>query len=141
MKAFLDTNVLLDLFMRSRLGHEAATAIVQVARRGDISACMTTQSIIDAAYIQTQRCKAPTAAFKEGIRLISQIVDILPILPEDIEWANRSPIEDYEDAAQLACAQRNGCDVIVTCDKRFKDYTDIILFDPMELYTLLFSRP
>ena len=141
MKAFLDTNVLLDLFMRSRLGHEAAMAIVQVARRGDISACMTTQSIIDAAYIQTQRCKAPTAAFKEGIRLISQIVDILPILPEDIEWANRSPIEDYEDAAQLACAQRNGCDVIVTSDKRFKDYTDIILFDPMELYTLLFSRP
>lgn len=141
MKAFLDTNVLLDLFMKSRLGHEAASAILQVVRCGDISACMTTQSIIDAAYIQTQRCKAPTAAFKEGIRFLTGIVEILPILPEDIAWANQSPIEDFEDAAQLACAQRSGCDVIVTSDKKYKDYTDIILFDPLELYTVLFSRP
>ena len=140
MKAFLDTNVLLDLFMKSRLGHEAAMAILQVVRSGDISACMTTQSIIDAAYIQTQRCNAPTTAFKEGIRLLSGIMEILPILPEDIAWANQSPIEDFEDAAQLACAQRSGCDVIVTSDKKYKDYTDITLFDPLELYTLLFSR-
>lgn len=141
MKAFLDTNVLLDLLMKSRLGHEAATAILQVVRSGDISACMTTQSIIDAAYIQTQRCKAPTAAFKEAIALLSGIVEILPILPEDIALANRSPIEDYEDAAQLACAQRSGCDVIVTSDKKYEDYTDILLFDPLELHTVLFSRP
>ena len=140
MKAFLDTNVLLDLFMKSRLGHEAVTAILQVVRNGDISACMTTQSIIDAAYIQTQRLKAPTAAFKKAIALLSGIVEILPILPEDIAWANRSAIEDYEDAAQLACAQRSGCDVIVTSDKKYKDYTDILLFDPLELYTVLFSR-
>lgn len=140
MKAFLDTNVLLDLFMKSRLGHEAATAILQVVRSGDISACMTTQSIIDAAYIQTQRCKAPTSDFKKAIRLLSEIVEILPILPEDIAWANRSSIGDYEDAAQLACAQRSGCDVIVTSDKKYKGYTDIALFDPLELYTLLFSR-
>ena len=140
MKAFLDTNVLLDLFMKSRLSHEAATAILQVVRSGDISACMTTQSIIDAAYIQTQRCKAPTADFKKAIRLLSEIVKTLPILPEDIAWANRSSIDDYEDAAQLACAQRCGCDVIVTSDKKYKSYTDIELFDPLELYTLLFSR-
>ena len=140
MKAFLDTNVLLDLFMKSRLGHEAAMAILQVVRSGDISACMTTQSIIDAAYTQTQRCKVPTADFKKAIRLLSEIVKTLPILPEDIAWANRSSIDDYEDAAQLACAQRCGCDVIVTSDKKYKSYTDIELFDPLELYTLLFSR-
>lgn len=141
MKAFFDTNVLLDLLMKSRLGHEAATAILQVVRSGDIAACLTTQSIIDAAYIQTQRCKAPTPAFKEAVRMLSEMLEILPILPEDIAWANRSTIDDYEDAAQLACAQRSGCDVIVTSDKKYKGYTDISLFDPQELYTLLFSRP
>ena len=43
------------------------------------------------------------------------------------------------ESSQLACAQRNGCDIIVTCDKKYKDYTDIMLFDSLELYTLLFS--
>lgn len=141
MKAFFDTNVLLDLLMKSRLGHEAAIAILQVARRGDISACLTTQSIVDAAYIQTQRLKAPTPAFKEAVRLIVSIVELLPILPEDIEWANRSEIDDYEDAVQLSCALRSGCDVIVTSDKKYRNYTDIALYDPFELYSLLFSRP
>ena len=141
MKAFLDTNVLLDLLMKSRLGHEATTTILQVVRSGDISACMTTQSVIDAAYIQTQRCKSPVTAFKEAIRLIGNIVELLPILPEDIEWANRSTIDDYEDAARLSCAQRSGCDVIVTSDKKYKNYTDIAIYDPFELYSLLFSRP
>lgn len=141
MKAFLDTNVLLDLLMKSRLGHEAATAILQVVRSGDISACLTTQSVIDAAYIQTQRCKAPSPAFKEAVRLIAGIVELLPILPEDIEWANRCAIDDYEDAAQLSCAIRSGCDVIVTSDRKYRNYTDIALYDPFELYSLLFSRP
>ena len=141
MKAFLDTNVLFDLLMKSRFGHEAAIAILQVARCGDISACLTTQSIVDAAYIQTQRLKAPAPAFKEAVRLIGSIVELLPILPEDIEWANRSEIDDYEDAVQLSCALRSGCDVIVTSDKKYRNYTDIALYDPFELYSLLFSRP
>ena len=84
MKAFLDTNVLLDILMDSRPEHEAALFLLQVIRSGDISGCLTTQSIIDAAYVQTQRLKAPSATFKQSIKTITGIVDVLAIAPEDI---------------------------------------------------------
>lgn len=141
MKAFLDTNVLLDILMESRAEHEAAIFLLQVIRSGDITGCLTTQSIIDAAYVQTQRLKAPSASFKHAIKTLSGIVDFLAITPEDINSANRSPVDDYEDAAQLSCALRSGCDVIITSDKKYSDYTDVETFTPQQLVNLLLTRP
>lgn len=141
MKAFLDTNVLLDILMATRPEHEAALFLLQVIRSGDIQGCMTTQSVIDAAYVQTQRLKAPSETFKQSIQTLSGIVTLCVIAPEDIASANRSPIDDYEDAAQLSCAIRSGCDVIVTSDKKYQEYTDISTFTPRQLVDLLLTRP
>lgn len=141
MKAFLDTNALLDILMESRVEHEAALFLLQVIRSGDIAGCMTTQSIIDAAYVQTQRLKAPSAAFKQAVKTLTGIVEILAITQEDITSANASAIDDYEDAAQLACALRTGCDVIVSSDKKYQNYTDIPSFTPQQLVSLLLTRP
>lgn len=140
MKAFLDTNVLLDALIDSRIGHEATLAVLQVIRAGDITACMSAQSIVDAAYIATRHIGNEPADFRKRIETVSGIVSIVPITAEDITRANHSPIADYEDAAQLSCAERCGCDAIVTSDKKFEGYTDIYTFTPLELYSLIFSR-
>ena len=141
MKAFLDTNVLLDILMESRFEHEAALFLLQVIRSGDISGCLTTQSFIDAAYVQTQRLKAPSESFNKAIQTLSGFIEILSVEQEDIRTACKSPIDDFEDAAQLVCALRSGCDVIVTSDKKYQDYTDISCFTPLQLVSLLLSRP
>lgn len=141
MKAFLDTNVLMDILMDARTEHEASLFLLQVIRSGDISGCMTTQSVIDAAYVQTQRRKTPSLSFKHAIKTVSGIVEVLSITTEDIDAANESMIDDYEDAAQLACAIRSGCDVIVTSDKKYQEYTDIPSFTPQQLVSLLLTRP
>ena len=139
MKAFLDTNVLLDILMESRSGHEAALFLLQVIRSGDIAGCLTTQSVIDAAYVQTQRLKSPSKSFKKAIHTLSGFVETLAIGREDIREACKSPVEDFEDAAQLACAIRSGCDVIVTSDKKYQAYTDISCFTPQQLVSLLLT--
>lgn len=141
MKAFLDTNVLMDILMDARTEHEASLFLLQVIRSGDISGCMTTQSVIDAVYVQTQRRKTPSLSFKHAIKTVSGIVEVLSITTEDIDAANESMIDDYEDAAQLACAIRSGCDVIVTSDKKYQEYTDIPSFTPQQLVSLLLTRP
>lgn len=140
MKAFLDTNVLLDILMESRPGHEASLFILQVIRSGDIKGCLTTQSIIDAAYVQTQRLKAPSEPFRQAVKTLAGIVEILAVEAEDIAAAGSSRIDDFEDAAQLACAVRSGCDVILTSDRKYQDYTDIATFTPFELCSLLLTR-
>ena len=141
MKAFLDTNVLLDILMESRFEHEAALFLLQVIRSGDISGCLSTQSVIDAAYVQTQRLKAPSEPFKKAIQMLSGFVEIVSIGQEDIQAACNSPINDFEDAAQLACALRAGCDVIVTSDRKYQDYTDVSCYTPQQLVSLLLTRP
>lgn len=130
MKVFLDTNVLLDMLISSRADHLCSLRLLKLIRDRKISGVLTTQSIIDAAYVQTQRRKVTAQDFKTAMKLICSLVDVVSITSEDIDRVNASSIEDYEDAAQVSCALDCGCDVIVTRDSRIGRFTDLALYSP-----------
>ena len=138
MKVFFDTNVLLDLLIHSRPGHDSSKLLLQVAREGVLEGYLSTQSIIDAAYVQTQTNHSGLEGFKESIRIIASILKVVPIESQDITSANDSEMSDYEDAAQLSCAENNGCDILLTSDKRFQRYSTMPSYSPQELVKLLF---
>lgn len=94
---------------------------------------MTTQSIIDASYIQTQRQKVSVQDFKEAMKTICNIVNVISISSDDIARVNDSGLDDYEDAAQVSCALDNWCDIIVSKDSGIKRYTDLPILTPKEL--------
>ena len=133
MKVFLDTNVLLDMLISSRADHLCSLRLLKLIRDRKISGVLTTQSIIDAAYVQTQRRKVTAQDFKTAMKLICSLVDVVSITSEDIDRVNASSIEDYEDAAQVSCALDCGCDVIVTRDSRNGRFTDLDLYSPQGL--------
>ena len=133
MKALLDTNVLIDILSTSREGHTAAIQLLQLIRGKKISGTMTTQSIIDASYIQTQRQKVSVQEFKEAMKIICSMVNVISISSDDIDRVNNSGLEDYEDAAQVSCALDNWCDIIVSSDSGIKHYTDLAILTPKEL--------
>lgn len=133
MTVFLDTNVLLDALIASRPGHRPALQLFQVIKDRKIMGMMTSQSIIDAAYVQTQRLKVSVGDFKSAIRFICSFVSVIAIDEEDIERVNLSSLEDYEDAAQVSCALNHGCDLIVSSDKGLKKITDLDIFSAQEL--------
>ena len=133
MKAFLDTNVLLDMLIASRTDHLCSLQLLKLIRDKKISGVLTSQSIIDAAYVQTQRGKVTVQDFKTAMKLICSLVEVVSITSEDIDRVNASSIEDYEDAAQVSCALDCGCDVIVTRDSRIGRFTDLALYSPQGL--------
>ena len=133
MKVFLDTNVLLDMLISSRADHLCSLRLLKLIRDRKISGVLTTQSIIDAAYVQTQRRKVTAQDFKTAMKLICSLVDVVSITSEDIDRVNASSIEDYEDAAQVSCALDCGCDVIVSRDSRIGRFTDLALYSPQGL--------
>lgn len=133
MTALLDTNILLDILSSSREGHDTALQLLQLIRRKKITGVLTTQSIIDAAYIQTQRQKVPVQDFKAVMKIICSIVKIISVSSDDIARVNESNLNDYEDAAQISCALDNWCDVIVSNDSGIKHYTDLDILSPQEL--------
>lgn len=133
MTALLDTNILLDILSSSREGHDAALQLLQLFRRKKITGVLTTQSIIDAAYIQTQRQKVPVQDFKAAMKIICGIVNTISISSDDIDRVNESNLNDYEDAAQISSALDNWCDIIVSNDSEIKQYTDLPILSPREL--------
>lgn len=58
MKLFLDTNVLLDILMDSRPSHLESAVILGLGEKGAAQIVITTQSIVDAVYVFTQKEKA-----------------------------------------------------------------------------------
>ena len=139
MRIFLDTNVLIDIIQAERENHDYSTAILQAVRISPLTACISTQSIVDASYVFSQGANAPVDEFKKAIRLIGSIVDILGVEAEDIEAANYGDLADYEDAVQLACAIRGGCEVLITNDRKFQNYAQITCFSPKEFFVHLFG--
>ena len=78
--------------------------------------------------------------FRGAIRTLSNILAIRSITDDDIKYANNSPINDYEDAAQLSCALRRGCDAIVTSDKKYNKYTKVKTYTVEAFYDLIFKQ-
>lgn len=132
MRVFLDTNVLLDLLMAAREYHEQATLIASLSEGRLIDAILTTQSIVDASYVFSQTQKKPLSGFRESVSTLFEIFMIVPIAAEDIQKANNSANPDYEDSVQVACALREGSDIIISSDKRLSKHTKIKVMTPAE---------
>lgn len=120
-RAFLDTNVLIDVLCTpKRPSAEASATIFQAIRSGILEGFITTQSIIDAAYILSRLSgRFDRDAFGECILAMTNYLNINSIHIFDIRDAILRGSEDLEDDAQFAHADALGCDAIITSDKSF----------------------
>lgn len=130
MKLFLDTNVLLDVLMENRPNHMDSATILRIVEKGVATAVITTQSIIDASYVYSQREKQSLKQFIKAIDTIMDIVEVEAITGKNITAAMRMPFNDFEDAAQIACSEMAGCDIIITSDHKFREYTFAPVYTP-----------
>ncbi len=121
-RAFLDTNVLIDVLCTpGRPSAEASVTIFQAIRSGFLEGFITTQSIIDAAYILSRLSgRFDREAFGRCILAMSDYLNINAIHIFDIRDAILHGSGDLEDDSQFAHADALGCDAIITSDKSFR---------------------
>ena len=115
MRAFLDTNVLLDTVIERKnpLFCQNADAILQAGKNGVVDLYMSVLSIPIIAYV----IKNVTVDVKKAkISNLTSIVKVLPSLPEHVNEMFECPLNDIEDTLQLLSAKIGNCDVIVTRD-------------------------
>lgn len=139
MKVFLDTNVLLDIMTETRDNYIDSTSILRVADAGYIEAVISTQSILDAYYVAVDMAKTPLEVFKSSLNEILAAVDVVSIDRTNINAAIDSSNEDFEDAAQVACAEVAGCDFIISSDRKMKRDSSITVYTPGELCSIIFK--
>ena len=123
MRAFLDTNVLLDYLVEGRPSSLSSAIIWDAAKTNRIEVFVTTQSILDMAYIALKGEKGEIV--KDFILWMANHINIRYIDSFDIINASKSDHSDFEDNAQLSRADMEGCDVFITNDRKILNRTDL----------------
>ncbi len=120
MKAFIDTNVLLDILIPGRQNSLESAAVFRIARTSSLELCLSTQSIIDAVYIVSRSPGFDKKKFRSVILDILKFVNVHGISHFSLRSAlEEENIGDIEDCAQAFFAGEYYCDVIISSDKRF----------------------
>jgi len=114
-KIYLDTNILLDLLIKERTSSMYSLKVFSEIKEKRFEAVLSTQSIIDSYYTAYKNGLA-----KEEIDLVVEWmmnhINVRPIGYFDMLIAMKSDEKDLEDAAQIALAKREYCDIFLTSD-------------------------
>lgn len=115
MRLFLDTNVILDIFMRREPFYAASAQVVYLCESGKHIGGITTLTACNVVYALRKRVGLvkTIGAIKQLLTIVKPISTSVPSLLQSLE----TPLPDFEDAIQLNCAREWNADVIVTRDK------------------------
>lgn len=134
---YLDTNVLLDSIM-IRSGADAAKQILEFGVKKSVRICLSSLSVANISYVA--RKNVTKEKLLEVFELYLKHFVILPDNDMGVLHAVRSGHPDFEDAMQIACAEYELCDAIITRNKKhFEPYTDIPVYTPEELIAKISS--
>lgn len=117
MKVFLDTNILLDLFLE-RSGFEEAAQLLQEGEDGKVELYCSFLTMANLAFIL--RKTVSSARLVPTLFQISSLIKVLPMEEAQLSDAYRIDGPDFEDILQAVCAANGGCSCIVT--RNLSDY-------------------
>ena len=119
-KIFLDTNIVVDIIDKSRSKHKKALEFLEYLIFEDYTICISEDMLTTLFYILKD--KKNTLIFFENLVFVDW--SVLTFGLDTIKLATRLSLEydlDLEDVLQCLCAKENGCDVLITNDKKFYD--------------------
>lgn len=112
MKAFVDTNVLID-FMAEREGfYPAAAALFELAANGQIALTYSALTVANAFYILRKRYSDTELA--EAFEMQQTVVAVCGVSAQDVTKALADRWSDGEDSIQYQSALSAHVDVILT---------------------------
>jgi predicted nucleic acid-binding protein len=116
MRAFIDTDVILDLLLAREPFFAAATRLFLLVQDREIEGCVSPLIFSNLFYILRKELSAPEAV--AALRKLKILTRVLPVDDRTIDSALASSFADFEDAIQYYTALSNEVDVIVTRNKR-----------------------
>lgn len=124
IRAFLDTNILLDVLVPERKSAASSVMILEQVKKGQMEAFVTTQSITDMYYIASQFDVKKEETDRLTQWMISYL-NIRAVYESDIRMALKMDDPDFEDNALISSAKFEQCDVFVTNDKKILSRSDL----------------
>jgi predicted nucleic acid-binding protein len=138
-KVLLDTNIIVDLFDKTRPYSQDSLKSVQMLLERGALLYVNSDTLTTTFYLLRSQKKATFLEAIEAIKETSELCELISIEITDVENTvllckdTKTPFKDYEDAMQYICAKKVDTDLILTNDKGFIS-PDIKVKNSTELY-------
>ena len=111
-KVFLDTDVLLDVFLEREPHHSIALRLLTNLRQSGTSCFTSAVVLANMNYILAKARGREYSVNK--LRSLRRMVGVAPIDEAMVDAALAAPHRDFEDSLQLHCAHGNGIETLIT---------------------------
>lgn len=130
-KAFLDTNILVDLIADRKPFSNAAIAIFKMAEQNAVQLFTSSHSIATTHYLLKKYIDEEE--LRTVLLKLLEVVILISVDTDTIRRSLRSIHKDFEDSIQIHCAYKvEGMDFIITRNKKdFKD-SEVTVLAPDE---------
>jgi predicted nucleic acid-binding protein len=116
MKVFLDTNVVVDILARREPFHQDAEAIFLMIEQREFEAFVSAVSFTTIYYVLRRAFDRQHA--RGALRVIAELLSVVPCDASIIVQAIDSELRDFEDAVQYFSARAVEAEVIITRNSR-----------------------
>jgi predicted nucleic acid-binding protein len=130
LKAFIGTNVLLDVLLKREEFHDDSAAVWTLAESGKIRGMISPVSVTNVYYIVRRLCDHRTAM--EGARLLRDAFVLVKCDERAITQAIDAGFKDLEDGVQYFCAVQAGAQCIISRDPGDFGRSDLPVLSPAE---------
>ena len=137
MKAFFDTNVLLDVLGPREPFYGASSRAWSMAAKGRITGFFSASILPTVFYIIRKSGGRESA--RKAVRAIRDTLKYVPLDELISNQAMDSTIADFEDAIQFFSALSAGADVLITRNPKHFPARDIIIQTPEEFLAAHFG--
>jgi predicted nucleic acid-binding protein len=135
MRALFDTNIVLDVFLERAPFVGEAKLLWQQIDDGKLTGFLPASVLTDIFYIIRKLAGQQKAA--EAVRICLDTFAMVPVNTEIIQKAIGMTGTDFEDNVQIACAEHEQLDAIITRDKAGFKYSSVQAFTAGELLAQL----
>lgn len=119
----VDTNIVIDLLYKRKGFYEGAQDLFTLGDSKKVNLSVSSLIMANTHYLLSKQFKTEEA--NRILRRFKLLVKILALDEKILDLALISVFNDFEDAIQYFTALENGCEVIITRNK--KDFRNVLL--------------
>ncbi|KAM3098625.1 type II toxin-antitoxin system VapC family toxin [Phormidesmis sp. 146-12] len=123
MRILIDTNIVLDVLLDRVPFVEEGVTLFEMVERQQVQGYIAATTVTNVFYIVRKAQGQDTAL--DAVHRILTALELCPIDRAVIEQAIESGLKDFEDGVQLACAQLDQMDALITRDRN--DFSGVAL--------------
>lgn len=135
MKVLLDTNVLLDVYLRREPFFDASSQVVALAEQGEIEGWIAGTTVTTIFYLLAKALSDEKA--KQNVHNLLKLFNISSVNRVVLEDALDNGFKDYEDGVLYQSALHTNLDVIVTRNQKDFFKSELPVYSPSEFLNAL----